>query len=80
MFQLASGVETSLSSLIALLGEVSGRKPRIEYLPTRPGEIERNYSLIEKARDRLGYAPQVSLADGVRETWEWFAARVEAGV
>ncbi len=73
VFQLASGVETSLRDLVALLGEVSGREVNVRYEPPRAGEIERNYSLIDKARDRLGYAPQVPLADGVRQTWDWFA-------
>jgi UDP-glucose 4-epimerase len=80
VFQLASGVETSLNDLIALLGEVTGREPQIEYLPPRPGEIDRNYSLIAKAEERLGYAPEVTLAEGVRQTWEWFASRVQANV
>ena len=74
VFQLASGVETSLRDLVELLREVSGRDVTVRNEPPRPGEIERNYSLIGKARDRLGYAPQVSLAEGVRQTWEWFAA------
>jgi UDP-glucose 4-epimerase len=73
IFQLASGVETSLTRLVELLGRVSGIEPRIRNEPPRAGEIQRNYSLIGKARDRLGHAPQVELEDGLRRTWEWFA-------
>ncbi len=73
VFQLASGVETSLNRLVELLGEVSGRHPAIRHEPSRAGEIQRNYSLIERARAQLGYAPQVALADGLRQTWDWFA-------
>jgi UDP-glucose 4-epimerase len=75
IFQLASGVETSLNELVALVGEVSGRTVDVRHEPPRAGEIERNYSLVGKARARLGYAPQVALRDGLRQTWEWFAAR-----
>ena len=74
VFQLASGVETSLNQLVSLLGEVSGSEPAVRYEPPRPGEIQRNYSLIEKARERLGHAPQVTLRDGLQRTWNWFAA------
>ncbi|MGN6378678.1 MAG: SDR family NAD(P)-dependent oxidoreductase [Gaiellales bacterium] len=74
VFQLASGVETSLNRLVELLGEVSGRELRVRRAPPRAGEIERNYSLIGKAAERLGYAPQVSLEDGLRLTWEWFTS------
>ena len=72
VFQLASGVETSVSDLVSRLGEVSGRKARVRREPPRAGEILRNYSLIDKARDRLGYAPRVQLEEGLRRTYEWF--------
>jgi UDP-glucose 4-epimerase len=75
VFQLASGVETSVNALIAMLAEVAGREPVIRREPPRPGEILRNYSLIEKARQRLGYDPTVPLDDGLAQTYEWFAAR-----
>jgi UDP-glucose 4-epimerase len=72
IFQLASGVETSLNDLVAMLGEVSGREPQVEFAPPRAGEIQRNYSLVDKARERLGHAPEVALRDGLARTWEWF--------
>jgi UDP-glucose 4-epimerase len=76
VFQLASGVETSVNELIALLGEIAGRAPSVRREPPRPGEILRNYSLIDKARERLGYSPSVQLADGLRRTYEWFTRSV----
>jgi UDP-glucose 4-epimerase len=72
VFQLASGVETTLNRLVQLMGEVSGRELRVRREPPRAGEIQRNYSLIHKARERLGYQPQVELEQGLRLTWEWF--------
>src|SRR4051794_1992854 len=72
VFQLASGVETSLNDLVRMLGEVSGTTPEVRHEPTRAGEIQRNYSLVDKARDRLGHAPQVPLAEGLARTWAWF--------
>jgi UDP-glucose 4-epimerase len=74
IFQLASGVETSLNRLVELLGATAGVEPRVRREPPRQGEIERNYSLIDKARDTLGYAPAVSLEEGLRRTWDWFSA------
>jgi UDP-glucose 4-epimerase len=78
LFQLASGVETSVNELVALLGEIAGRAPTVRREPPRPGEILRNYSLIGKARERLGYAPSVPLADGLRRTYEWFTRSANA--
>jgi UDP-glucose 4-epimerase len=72
IFQLASGVETSLAELVAELARVSGRELRVRYEPPRAGEIQRNYSLVDKARERLGYTPSVTLADGIERTYRWF--------
>ena len=74
IFQLASGVETTLNRLVELLGEVSGRELRVRRAEPRAGEIQRNYSVIERARAELGYAPRFPLEDGLRRTWEWFTA------
>jgi UDP-glucose 4-epimerase len=78
VFQLASGVETSLNALVSLLAEAAGREPAVRHEPPRPGEILRNYSRIEKARERLAYAPAVPLADGLRLTVEWFTRSLSA--
>ena len=75
IFQLASGVETSLNRLLALLADVSGAEPRVRREPPRAGEILRNYSSVDKARDRLGYRPSVALEEGLQRTWEWFASQ-----
>jgi len=74
IFQLASGVETSLARLIELIGETAGETPRVRRESPRQGEIERNYSLIDKARTVLGYSPQVELREGLQRTWDWFAS------
>jgi len=74
IFQLASGVETSLARLIELIGETAGETPRVRREPPRQGEIQRNYSLIDKAETVLGYSPQVELRDGLQRTWDWFAS------
>lgn len=75
MFQIASGRETSLNELIALIGQVvPGRDLNVCYEPARRGEIARNYANIEKARKALGYEPRVPLEEGLRRTWHWFTA------
>jgi UDP-glucose 4-epimerase len=74
IFQLASGVETSLNALVDLLADVTGHEPVLRHEPPRPGEILRNYSLIDKAQERLGYGPATALPEGLRRTYEWFLA------
>jgi UDP-glucose 4-epimerase len=77
VFQLASGVETSLTDLVGMIRDVSGGEVEVRFEPPRAGEIQRNYSLIDKARDRLGYGPEVVLADGIQRTWDWFVSQTQ---
>jgi UDP-glucose 4-epimerase len=76
VIHLASGVETTILSLARQIAEVAGiADPRIEFRPSRSGEISRNFASAEKARRLLGFAPQLDLREGLARTWNWFSAR-----
>ena len=72
-FQLGSGRETSLLDLAEVLFAAGGKRVPIEHRAPSAGDVARNYSDIGKARTVLGYAPAVELADGLRQTLDWFA-------
>jgi UDP-glucose 4-epimerase len=66
VFQIASGVETSINALIALFEETFNKKIDLVYHDKRTGEIERNYSDISKACTLLGFKPEIDLYNGLR--------------
>ncbi|MBI1735085.1 MAG: GDP-mannose 4,6-dehydratase [Candidatus Rokubacteria bacterium] len=72
VFQIAAGVETSIRELAQLVGETVGRDVDMTFEAARQGDIRQNYSAIEKARRVLGWTPETSLRDGLRETWTWW--------
>jgi len=72
IFQLGSGVETSINELIVLLKEITKVNFKVNYVAPRPGEIIRNYADISKIRKKLGYSPKVDLKQGLQKTWQWF--------
>lgn len=74
-FNLGTGVETSVTDLAQGLIAVSGRAVPMQHASARPGEQQRSVVSIDKARAGLGWAPAVSLADGLRHTFDWFASR-----
>ena len=45
---------------------------KIEYGPNRAGDIPHSLASIEKAKTLLGYQPQYSLQDGLKEAVEWY--------
>jgi UDP-glucose 4-epimerase len=75
VFNIACGQQTSLNELARQLGKIAGVEPAIEYLPARRGDVPHSLADISKARVVLGYKPVVSLATGLRRTWEHFAAQ-----
>jgi nucleoside-diphosphate-sugar epimerase len=74
VFNVGCGQRTSLNELAQQLGQIAGSEPRITYLPGRSGDIPHSLADISKARSLLGYEPAVSLAHGLRNTWDYFAA------
>ncbi len=67
---VGAGARTSLLELAALVGEVSGTTLTVEHRPPRAGDVRDSLAGLDRARAVLGYVPLVSLADGLRVTWE----------
>ena len=71
VFNVGTGVETSVNRLHELCREVSGnsRPPRHE--APRAGDARRSVLDTSRAADALGWTARVTLPDGLRATWEW---------
>ncbi|MDT8436063.1 MAG: NAD-dependent epimerase/dehydratase family protein [Gemmatimonadota bacterium] len=68
-FNVATGRETTVNRLAAVLREAAGSRTPVEFAPERPGEIRR--SCLDTAKLRgLGWAPRVSLEEGLRRTFD----------
>jgi len=66
LFQIASGVETSVNELVNLIRKIAAdREIPVIHEPRRKGEIERNYSDIDRARRLLGFEPRITLEEGL---------------
>jgi UDP-glucose 4-epimerase len=74
-FNVGTGVETSVVELADRLLAVAGVEQPIEFAPKRPGEQERSSVRIDKARTVLSWGPQLTLDQGLAETYAWFASR-----
>lgn len=72
VFQIATGMETSIRSLASLIQQTVERDVEVRHGPSRKGDIHRNFSAIDKARTLLHWEPQVHLHEGLQMTWEWF--------
>ncbi len=67
------GSETiKINALIKLFEEKIGQKAEVEYLPAHPADMKENWADVGKARDLLGWHPQVSLNEGVTNLITWY--------
>lgn len=76
IINLGESRTVELSRLIELIADALGVEPRIERLPPQPGDVERTYADIAKARRLLGYDPVIPIEEGIPEFVEWFAGQV----
>lgn len=81
VFQLGTGVPTTINELIAKMEGVLGDdlELRVRYEPFRPGELRHTWCDISNARRAFGYTPGTALDVGLRRTWEWFSEAMVAG-
>lgn len=71
VFNISSGVGTSLNELIGMLERVVGHEIHRQYRPGRPFDIPINILANSLARQELGWAPLVTLEDGITKTADW---------
>jgi UDP-glucose 4-epimerase len=72
-FNIGWGKEVTVLELLDALQRAAGTsiEPKLE--PLRPGELDRSAIDSTAAAEALGWRPEISLEDGVAETYRWYA-------
>jgi UDP-glucose 4-epimerase len=79
-FNVASGVETSLAELAALLLNVMESDLPVQHGPERGvNKVPRRLADTSLARDRLAFEAEVGIEDGLRRLVDWWRAEQAAG-
>jgi UDP-glucose 4-epimerase len=68
-FNISTGVETDVTHILETLQHAAGTSVSPELAPLRPGELERSCMDPARAASRLGWRPEVGLADGLSQTY-----------
>jgi UDP-glucose 4-epimerase len=73
IFNVGTGVATSVVDLHALCRRVSGSDREPIFADARAGELRRSFLDASRAEQVLGWRPEVALEDGLRRTWNWLS-------
>jgi nucleoside-diphosphate-sugar epimerase len=75
VFNIGCGEAIDLNRVVAILGDVLGRKIDAVYEPARAGDILHSWGDVSAARTAFGFRAPVSFTDGLRRTIEWYKSR-----
>lgn len=73
---LGRGEPVRMADFVELVEQLVGKKARMETPPAPASEPTITYADVTKARTLLGYAPHVSVEEGMGRFWEWYRKEV----
>ncbi len=75
VLNVGAGDTHSILDLVAALEAILGRRLEVRHTPPRPGDVRITLADLSRARAVLGYEPEVSFSEGLRETVRYFAGQ-----
>ena len=75
IFNLGRSDIVDLKSLIQSLEKTIGKKAIINQISDQAGDISKTFADISKSQKLLGYQPQTSLEQGLKNYFEWFKTK-----
>lgn len=74
VMNIGGGHRITVNDLIAHLREITGSTSKVMYSDKQKGDAEHTLADVELARSLVGYAPETTIADGLRRFVEWYTA------
>ena len=72
IFNLGESHVISLKEMVETIENELGKKAILNKQPMQPGDVEKTYADITKAKTMLGYNPQTDFKDGIKKFVEWY--------
>jgi UDP-glucose 4-epimerase len=72
VFNIGGGSRVMLNDVLQTLETITGRDTKTVYREVQKGDVRHTLAETSKAKDMLGYKPQLDLKTGLLRQWEWF--------
>ena len=71
VYNIGGGSRVSVNEVLDLIGRIAGRRPGVRVDPAQKGDMRHTYADTSLARADLGFAPTVSLEEGLAAEYRW---------
>lgn len=71
VYNIGGGSRVTVNHVLDLIGQVTGTPVTIRREASQKGDMRNTYADTSLARAEIGFAPSVTLADGLRAEYEW---------
>ncbi|WP_257477977.1 UDP-glucose 4-epimerase GalE [Acidipropionibacterium jensenii] len=75
VFNIGTGNGVTVKELVDAFQEGTGQPLNVVYGPPRPGDVAGAYTVSHRAKDLLGWTPELTPADGIRDAIAWLPER-----
>jgi UDP-glucuronate 4-epimerase len=75
IYNLGGSRTTTLLGLVELLSQALGKKANVDWQPEQPGDMKRTLADVTLSGRALGYAPKVSIEEGIARFVTWLRAQ-----
>ncbi|MGA2915467.1 MAG: NAD-dependent epimerase/dehydratase family protein [Sedimentisphaerales bacterium] len=76
IYNLGESRPIRLDKLIEEIEKALGKKAIVEHLPVPPGDVEKTYADVDKAKKTLGYNPKTDIVVGIGKFVRWLRKTV----
>ncbi|MEO6212430.1 MAG: NAD-dependent epimerase/dehydratase family protein [Vicinamibacterales bacterium] len=74
-YNVGGGSRVSMNRVIEIIGRVAGKPLDVRREPAQKGDVRDTYADTSLARADLGFAPSVSLEQGIEAEYRWLSSR-----
>jgi UDP-glucuronate 4-epimerase len=67
----------TINELVEIVEELTGKTANVQYGPPNLADVSMNHADVTKAKNMLGWNPQVDLRDGIKNLIDWYYAERE---
>ena len=72
IFNIGESHVVSLKEMVETIENAIGKKAILDIQPMQPGDVDKTYADISKAKAMIGYDPQTNFSEGIRKFVEWY--------